>query len=47
MHSHRFALTDVVGITHRPLDGATAQLDLLFLPDDATLRRDRRWAEAM
>jgi hypothetical protein len=30
----------------RPLDGATAQLDLLFLPEDSPLRRDRRWAEA-
>jgi FkbM family methyltransferase len=47
MHDHNFVLADVVGMTRRPLDGATAQLDLLFLPDDTPLRRDRRWAEAV
>jgi FkbM family methyltransferase len=46
MHDHRFALADVVGMTRRPLDGATAQLDLLFLREDSALRQDRRWAEA-
>jgi FkbM family methyltransferase len=47
MHGHGFVLSDVVGLTRRPLDSATAQLDLLFLRDDAGPRRDRRWAEAM
>jgi FkbM family methyltransferase len=47
MHDHGFVLADIVGMTRRPLDGATAQLDLLFVPEkDSPLRRDRRWAEA-
>jgi len=28
---HGFALADIVGLRRRPLDGATAQLDLLFV----------------
>jgi FkbM family methyltransferase len=47
MHDHDFALADVIGLTRRPLDSATAQLDLLFLRDDWGPRRDRRWAEAV
>lgn len=43
---HGFALADVVGLRRRPLDGATAQLDLLFMPRQAPLFRDRRWAAA-
>ena len=39
---HDFALCDIVGLRRRPLDGATAQLDLLFMPNDAPLRTDRR-----
>jgi FkbM family methyltransferase len=46
MHDHRFALADVVGMTRRPLDGATAQLDLLFLREDCPPRQDRRWQAA-
>jgi FkbM family methyltransferase len=45
MHGHGFVVADIVGMARRPLDGATAQLDLLFLPDGSPLRRDRRWAE--
>lgn len=41
---HRFSLADVVGLRRRPLDGATAQLDLLFMPNDAAPRHDRRWS---
>ena len=44
MHDHGFVLADVLGMARRPLDGATAQLDVLFLPDDSPLRRDRRWS---
>jgi len=47
MHQHGFVLVDVVGMTRRPLDSATAQLDLLFLPEDSGPRRDRRWAETL
>ena len=41
---HGFALTDIVGLRRRPLDNATAQLDLLFVPKEAAPRSDRRWA---
>lgn len=37
-----FALADVFGVRRRPLDDATAQLDLLFMPNDAAPRHDRR-----
>jgi FkbM family methyltransferase len=41
---HGFALADVIGLRRRPLDDATAQLDLLFVPKEAAPRNDRRWA---
>jgi|SRR5437879_1053513 len=44
MHGHGFVVADIVAMTRRPLDGATAQLDVLFVPDDSPMRRDRRWA---
>lgn len=44
MHDHGFALADVIGLKRRPLDDATAQLDLLFVPESSPLRADRRWA---
>lgn len=37
-------LYDLVGMTRRPLDGALAQVDAVFVPEDSPLRRDRRWA---
>jgi FkbM family methyltransferase len=46
MHERDFVVADIVGMARRPLDGATAQLDVLFLPENSPLRRDRRWAEA-
>jgi len=39
-----FVVADIVGMKRRPLDGATAQVDLLFVREDAPLRADRRWA---
>jgi len=44
MHEHGFVVADIVGMARRPLDGATAQLDVLFVPEDSALRHDRRWA---
>jgi FkbM family methyltransferase len=41
---HGFSLADIVGLRRRPLDGATAQLDLLFMPRNAPPFDDRRWA---
>lgn len=39
-----FVLADVVGLRRRPLDNATAQLDLLFVPKEAAPYNDRRWS---
>lgn len=44
MREHRFVVADVLGLKRRPLDDATAQLDLLFVPEQSRLRADRRWA---
>jgi FkbM family methyltransferase len=44
MHDHGFVMADVLGMARRPLDGATAQLDVLFLPENSPLRRERKWA---
>ncbi len=46
MRQHGFVVADIVGMKRRPLDGATAQFDLLFVPDASPLRADRRWAAA-
>jgi hypothetical protein len=39
-------VADIIGLKRRPLDGATAQVDLLFVPETAPLRADRRWASS-
>jgi hypothetical protein len=44
MRDHGFVVADVLGLKRRPLDDATAQLDLLFVPKESPLRADRRWA---
>jgi len=44
MHGHGFVVADILGMVRRPLDGATAQLDLLFMPLNSPMRADRRWA---
>lgn len=44
LHRHGFVVADIVGLKRRPLDGATAQFDLLFVPESSPLRADRRWA---
>jgi FkbM family methyltransferase len=46
MGEHGFVVADIVGLKRRPLDGATAQLDLLFVPEAAPMRADGRWASA-
>jgi FkbM family methyltransferase len=38
-----FLAYDILGLWHRPLDGALAQGDVLFLPEDSPLRKDRRY----
>ena len=44
MYDHGFVLADILGMARRPLNGAAAQPDVLFLPEAAPLRRDRRWS---
>ncbi|HYD07874.1 MAG TPA: FkbM family methyltransferase, partial [Reyranella sp.] len=44
MQRHGFAVADVLGLVPRPLDGATAHIDLMFLPQHSAARADRRWA---
>ena len=39
-----WSLADVMSTARRPLDGALAQLDLLFVPNDSPLRSDHRWS---
>jgi hypothetical protein len=46
MGEHGFVVADIIGLKRRPLDGATAQVDLLFVPETAPLRADRRWASS-
>ena len=43
MGERGFAVADIIGLKRRPLDGATAQVDLLFVPETCPLRADRRW----
>ena len=45
MQQRGFVVADIVGLKRRPLDGATAQVDLMFVREDAPLRSDRRWAK--
>ncbi len=44
MKTRGFVAFDVLGYARRPLDGALAQVDLVFVPDESSLRADRRWA---
>jgi FkbM family methyltransferase len=44
MKENGFVVFDVVGMNRRPLDDATAQLDMVFVAEGSFLRSDRRWA---
>jgi FkbM family methyltransferase len=44
MHERGFVVYDVFGLWHRPLDGALAQGDILFVRQSSSLLRDTRWA---
>ena len=44
LSEHGFVVTDIIGLKRRPLDGATAQVDLLFVPESSPVRADRRWS---
>lgn len=38
-----FVAYDLGGLMRRPLDGALWQIDMIFVPVDSPLRRDKRW----
>lgn len=44
MQSKGFALYDLFGLAHRPLDGALAQADVVFAKADGALRRHHHYA---
>jgi FkbM family methyltransferase len=44
MSARGFALHDIVGLVYRPLDDALARVDLVFVPEDSSLRQDTRFA---
>lgn len=41
-----FVAYDISGLMRRPLDGALWQMDLVFVPADSPLRRDKRWGRS-
>lgn len=44
MHEKGFVVFDITGLRRRPLDGALAQMDVVFVRQDSPLRADKRWA---
>jgi FkbM family methyltransferase len=43
MEQNGFAVYDICDFSRRPLDGALAQVDLMFVAKTSRLRADRRW----
>lgn len=43
LDANGYVLYDVLGLNRRPLDGALAQADLLYVAAGSPLRADRRW----
>jgi FkbM family methyltransferase len=43
MAQHGFVVADILSMTTRPLDGATAQADVLFIREDHELRFNNQW----
>jgi Methyltransferase FkbM domain len=44
MQDAGFVVYDAVDLGYRPVDGALAQLDLLFVPESSELRKQREYA---
>jgi FkbM family methyltransferase len=38
-----FVAYEICGLTRRPIDGALWQIDAVFVKEDGSLRRDKRW----
>lgn len=45
MQLRGFVVFDIIGLRRRPLDGALAQMDVVFVREDSPLRADKRWAD--
>jgi FkbM family methyltransferase len=45
MKQRGFICSDILGLWHRPLDGALAQGDFLFIRETHPLRSDKRWSD--
>ena len=45
MKERGFICYDIAGLWHRPLDGALAQGDFVFLNQNNKLRADSRWSD--
>ncbi len=45
MTEHGFVPYDITRLSRRPLDQALAQIDMVFVPADSSLRADRRWTD--
>jgi FkbM family methyltransferase len=45
MRDRGFVAYDILGLWHRPLDGALAQGDFMFLKESSPLLRDTRWSD--
>lgn len=44
MREHGLVVYDVIGLSHRPLDGALAQADVVFVPEESPARREHVYA---
>lgn len=44
MKAKGFVVYDIFGLSHRPLDGALAQADIILVGEDSPLRADHRYA---
>jgi FkbM family methyltransferase len=43
LSQHGFVIYDILSLNRRPLDSALAQLDVLFIKRDSSIRSDHRW----
>lgn len=44
MKERGYAIYDICGINRRPLDGAMAQIDLMFCNESSALLKEKRWS---
>jgi FkbM family methyltransferase len=44
MDAHNFGIYDILSLSRRPLDGATAQMDIAFAGRNSVFFKDKRWS---